>query len=45
MWLMTEIFVAQLAVCLFIGLVGCLTLELPFGKMQKILIGLLTGRK
>ena len=38
LWLLTEIFVPQLFVCLFVGLIGCLTLELPFGKLQKILI-------
>ena len=45
MWLLTEIFVAQVAVCLFIGLLGCLTLELPFGKIQKLLIQRLLGAK
>ena len=38
MWLFTEIFVSQLFVDLFFGLLGCLILELPFGKIQKILI-------
>ena len=38
MWLFTEVFVAQLFVDLFYGLLGCLFLELPFGKVQKILI-------
>ena len=38
MWLLTEMFIAQLAVDLFIGLIGCLTLELPFGKIQKIIL-------
>ena len=38
MWLLTEMFIAQLAVDLFIGLIGCLTLELPFGKIQKIML-------
>ena len=45
MWLLTEIFVAQVAVCLFIGLIGCLTLELPFGKIQKLLMQRLLGGK
>ena len=45
MWLLTEVFVAQLGFDLFIGLIGCLTLELPFGKIQKILIQkLITGK-
>ena len=35
---MTEWFVAQLWISLLVGLVGCLTLELPFGKIQKLLI-------
>ena len=38
MWLFTEIFVGQLFVDFFFGLLGCLILELPFGKVQKILI-------
>ena len=38
MWLLTEVFVAQLGFDLFIGLMGCLTLELPFGKIQKLLL-------
>ena len=38
-WLYTQIFVSQLIVDLFYGLIGCLTLELPFGKIQKLLIG------
>ena len=37
-WQMTEWFVAQLWISLLVGLVGCLTLELPFGKIQKLLI-------
>ena len=44
-WLFTQIFVAQLMISLLIGLVGCLTLELPFGRVQKLLIGKLTGAK
>ena len=45
LWLLTEIFVPQLFVCLFVGLIGCLTLELPFGKLQKIIIQyLVTGK-
>ena len=42
MWLVTEWFLAQLCVCLLIGLLGCLTLELPFSKLQKMLIQRLT---
>ena len=38
-WLYTQIFVSQLIVDLFYGLIGCLILELPFGKIQKLLIG------
>ena len=38
MWLFTEVFVAQLFADLFFGLLGCLFLELPFGKVQKIMI-------
>ena len=38
MWFMTELFVPQVWICLLAGLLGCLTLELPFGKIQKILI-------
>ena len=38
MWQLTSYFVAQVWVCLLAGLLGCLTLELPFGKIQKILI-------
>ena len=45
MWLLTEMFVSQVAVCLFIGLLGSLTLELPFGKIQKLLLGKLLGGK
>ena len=45
LWLLTEIFVPQLFVCLAVGLIGCLILELPFGKLQKIMIGyLVTGK-
>ena len=45
-WLLTQIFVAQVAVDLSVGLIGCLTLELPFGKIQKILMQyVLGGRK
>ena len=43
MWLLTEVFVAQLGFDLFIGLIGCLTLELPFGKIQKLLLQKLLG--
>ena len=43
MWLLTEIFVAQLFVCLALGLAASLTLELPFGKIQKILLQKLLG--
>ena len=43
MWQVTSTFVAQLFVDLFIGLIACLTLELPFGKIQKILIQNLFG--
>ena len=45
MWLLTEMFVSQVAVCLFIGLLGSLTLELPFGKIQKLLLWKLLGGK
>ena len=38
MWRMTELFVPQVWLCLLAGLLGCLSLELPFGKIQKILI-------
>ena len=38
MWQLTSYFVAQVWVCLLAGLLGCITLELPFGKIQKILI-------
>ena len=44
-WLFTQIFVSQLLVDLFYGLIGCLTLELPFGKIQKLLIGQLVKEK
>ena len=44
-WLFTEIFVSQLIVCLFYGIIGCLTLELPYGKIQKLLISQLVGGK
>ena len=37
MWLFTEVFVAQLFADLFFVLLGCLFLELPFGKVQKIM--------
>ena len=43
MWLMTQIFVAQLFVDLSLGLAASLTLELPFGKIQKILLQKLLG--
>ena len=43
MWLLTEIFCAQLFVCLGLGLAASLTLELPFGKIQKILLQKLLG--
>ena len=45
MWQVTEMFVAQVWVCLLLGLLACLTLELPFGKIQKILIQKLINRK
>ena len=45
MWLLTEVFVAQLGFDLFIGLMGCLTLELPFSKIQKLLLQKLLGGK
>jgi len=38
LWLFTEIFVSQLFICLFNGLMGCLALELPFGRIQKLLM-------
>jgi len=38
LWLFTEIFVSQLVICLFNGLMGCLALELPFGRIQKLLM-------
>ena len=38
MWLMTEMFVAQLALDLAVGLLASLTLELPFGRIQKLII-------
>ena len=38
MWLMTEMFVAQLALDLAVGLLASLTLELPFGRIQKMII-------
>ena len=38
MWQVTMWFLAQLWVCLLIGLLASLTLELPFGKLQKIII-------
>ena len=45
-WLLTEWFIAQVWICLLVGLLGSLTLELPFGKIQKLLIQkLLGGRK
>ena len=45
MWQITSWFVAQVWVDLGLGLIGCLTLELPFGKIQKILIQkLITGK-
>ena len=45
MWQVTIWFVAQVWVDLAIGLLGCLTLELPFGKIQKILIQKLVAGK
>ena len=45
MWQVTDMFVPQLWVCLAIGLVACLTLELPVGKIQKILIQKLINMK
>ena len=38
MWQLTSLFVPQVWICLLAGLLSCLTLELPFGKVQKILI-------
>merc|ERR1719342_608885 len=38
LWLFTEIFVSQLFICLFNGLMGCLALELPYGRIQKLLM-------
>ena len=38
MWQLTVWFIAQIWFCLLAGLLGCLTLELPFGKIQKIII-------
>ena len=38
LWQLTAWFVPQVWVCLLAGLLGSLTLELPFGKIQKILI-------
>ena len=45
MWLLSQIFVAQVFVALFNGLIACLTLELPFAKIQKLLLGKLMGAK
>ena len=45
LWLLSEMFVAQLFVALSVGLIACLTLELPFGKVQKLLLGKLMGAK
>ena len=38
MWQLTVMFVPQVWLCLLAGLLGCLTLELPFGKIQKLVI-------
>ena len=38
MWQLTVFFVPQVWLSLLAGLLGCLTLELPFGKIQKMLI-------
>ena len=38
MWQLTVWFIAQVWFCLLAGLLGCLTLELPFGKIQKLVI-------
>ena len=38
MWQLTTMFVPQVWLSLLAGLLGSLTLELPFGKIQKILI-------
>jgi len=38
LWLMTQIFVSQVFICLANGLMGCLALELPFGRIQKLLM-------
>ena len=45
MWQVTIWFVAQVWVDLGLGLIGCLTLEIPFGKIQKILIQKLIAGK
>ena len=42
-WLLTQIFVAQVGFDLFLGLIGCLTLELPFGNVQKLLMQKVLG--
>ena len=45
-WLFTETFIPQLWLDLLLGLLGCLILELPFGKIQKLLIEyLFLGKK
>ena len=45
-WLLTDWFIAQVWICLLVGLLGSLTLELPFGKIQKLLIQkLFEGKK
>ena len=38
LWLLTAMFVAQLGVDLALGTLASLTLELPFGKIQKLLL-------
>ena len=44
MWQVTAWFMAQLWLGLLIGLLACLTLELPFGKLQKMLIQRIIGK-
>ena len=46
LWLLTATFISQVIVDLFVGLLACLALELPFGRLQKLLIQLMvTGGK
>ena len=44
-WLLTQIFVAQVGFDLFLGLIGCLTLEMPFGNVQKLLMQKVLGAR